>query len=56
MGARQKLNSINTVGALAAGGIVGALTGSWLVFIVTVGVLVCAAISAGDIRPKSRRR
>ncbi len=56
MGARQKLNSLNAAGAIVVGGIVGALTGSWLVFFVTAGALFSAALYAGDIRPGGRRR
>ena len=56
MGARQKRNAASTTGALAVGGLVGALTGSWLVFVVTAGALIGAALCAGDIRPSSRRR
>jgi hypothetical protein len=56
VGARQKLNSINVAGAVVAGGIVGVLTGSWLVFFVTAGALFSAALYAGGIRPGGRRR
>ena len=56
MGARQKLNAASAAGALAVGGLVGALTGSWLVFFVTAGLLIGASLYAGDIRPGGRRR
>lgn len=56
MGARQKLNAANATGALVVGGLVGALTGSWLVFVVTAGALMGAALCAGEIRPTGRRR
>jgi hypothetical protein len=55
MGARQRLNAASATGALAVGGLVGALTGSWLVFFVTAGALIGAAICAGDIRSGGRR-
>lgn len=56
MGARRKLNAASTTGALAVGGLVGALTGSWLVFVVTTGALIGLSLYAGDIRPDGRRR
>jgi hypothetical protein len=56
MGARQKLNAASATGALAVGGLVGALSGSWLVFVVTAGVLIGASFCAGATRPRGRRR
>jgi hypothetical protein len=55
MGARQKLNAASTTGAIVVGGVVGALTGSWLVFFIATGVLLGAALCSGDIRPTGRR-
>lgn len=56
MGARQKLNAASATGALVVGGLVGALTGSWLAFLVTASALMGVSLCAGDIRPRSRRR
>jgi len=56
MGARQKLNAANTTGAFVIGGLVGALSGSWLVFFVTTGILIGTSLCAGDIRTGGRRR
>jgi hypothetical protein len=55
-GARQKPNATSATGALAVGGLVGAMTGSWLAFFVTAGVLLGVSLYAGDIRPGGRRR
>ena len=56
LAARQKLNSIYFCGSVAVAGIIGGLTGSWIVFIVTAGVLIACSLSDGGIRPNKRRR
>lgn len=54
MGARQKLNTVSTAGALVIGGLIGTLAKSWPVFLLTTGVLLGAAMYAGDIRLTGR--
>jgi hypothetical protein len=54
MGARQKLNSHHVAGAIAVAGIIGLLTGSWLVAAAVGAVAVGIAIHSGDIRLKGR--
>ena len=56
MGARQKLNEAHLTGSAILAGVTGLATGSWLVFIATLVVLVALGIHAGRIRPDSRRR
>jgi hypothetical protein len=55
MGARQKLNTHYMAGAVGAAGLLGLLTGSWIVAAVVGTLAVGLAISAGDIRLKGRR-
>jgi len=54
MGARQKLNDAHVNGALIAAGVLGLMTGSWVIFIIAGAALIGAATCNGDIRPKSR--
>ena len=54
MGARQKLNSHHIAGAIGVAGIIGLLTGSWLVAAVVGALAVGMAIHTGDIRLKGR--
>jgi len=53
--ARDKLNSSHVIGVVAFAAILGAMTGSWLVFLLTAGILTYLAINSGDIRLKGRR-
>ena len=55
MGARQKLNSVHFAGAIGAAGIVGLITGSWIVAAVVGTLAVGMALGAGDIRLKGRK-
>lgn len=50
MGARTTLNGIYVTGALAGAAIFGAMTESWLVFVISLGVLVGMKIHSGAIR------
>jgi len=57
MGARQKLNAAYFHGSLLLAAVVGGLAQSWLVFFITVAVLLGLNLYAREIRPsKSRRR
>jgi 1,4-dihydroxy-2-naphthoate octaprenyltransferase len=56
MGARQKLNSAYFIGAFALAVLVGLATQSWVVFLVTLAVLVASQVYTGQIRPDRRRR
>ena len=55
MGARQKLNEAHVNGALIAAGVLGLMTGSWVIFIIAGAALIGAATSNGDIRSRSYR-
>ena len=55
MGAREKLNSTHLVGAVGAAGLLGLVTGSWVLAVLAGAVLVGAAIHSGDVRFKGRR-
>ena len=55
MGAREKLNTTHIVGALGAAGLLGMVTGSWILAVFAGAVLVGAAIHSGDVRFKRRR-
>ena len=50
VGAREKLNSAAVLGALIVASLVGGLTSSWLMFLLTGGVLLSLAFYGGDIR------
>lgn len=54
MGARTTLNGIYVAGTLAVAAIFGAMTESWLVFVISLGVLVGMKIHSGAIRVQTR--
>ena len=57
MGARKKLNEFNVLSSLGAAGVLGILTGSWTVFLITGAILIAAGVYNGDIRPdKGKQR
>jgi hypothetical protein len=56
MGARTTLNSIYVNASLILAAIVGYVTGSWIVFVVSLVSLVAANLHAGRIRPRGRGR
>lgn len=55
MGAREKLNNNHIVGAVSVAGVLGLVTGSWLLAVLAGAMLVGAAIHSGDVRFKGRR-
>ena len=50
MGAKHKLNAAYTGGALLVAGLLGWLTGSWVVFLVALAVLLALSCYTGDLR------
>lgn len=48
--ARHKLNGSHVHGALIIAALLGAMSGSWLVFLITGGVLMATSIHSGAIR------
>ena len=56
MGARTTLNGIYVTWALAVAALLGAVTESWMVFLISAGVIVYTKIKSGAIRPNKRRR
>lgn len=50
MGAKAKLNAAYFHGAVVVAGILGWMAGSWIVFLIALGVLLVASITAGEIR------
>ncbi len=52
MGAREKLNSAYIGGSLLIAAIVGAVTDSWFVFMLTAAILLALNVHSGDIRPR----
>jgi hypothetical protein len=56
LGARTKLNSVYVCGSLAIAAIIGAVAGSWIVFVIVAAVLIGCSVSDGGIRPNRRRR
>jgi hypothetical protein len=56
MGARATLNSIYVNLSLVLAAVVGYVTGSWIVFVVSLIVLVAVNVHAGRIRPRGNRR
>ncbi|WP_075093705.1 hypothetical protein [Planctomyces sp. SH-PL14] len=55
MSARQKLNNAHVNGVLIAAAVVGAVTGSWAVFLITAIIGVAMALHSGGIRLRSGR-
>jgi len=55
LNARTKLNEAAIVMAVVIGSLVGIVTGSWLMFWLTVGGLVVAALCRNDIRISPQR-
>jgi len=56
LGARQKLNNVNVLGALGAAGLIGLLAQSWIVFTIVGVALIAAGLHSGDIRPTKDKR
>lgn len=56
VGVRKKLNAANVNGALLVAGIIGSLTGSWVIFGVALAGLLISGVLGGDIRPGGGRR
>ena len=50
MSARHKLNASYLTGSAGVAALFGAITGSWLVFVVTFGMLAALDIHAGNVR------
>ena len=50
MSARHKLNSAYLTGSAIIAAILGAMAGSWLVFVVTFAMLAALDMHAGNIR------
>ena len=48
--AKQKLNGSYVHGALIIAGVLGAISGSWTIFLIAAGVLVATSIHDGSIR------
>ena len=55
MGAREKLNEAYVMGSLFLAAVAGAISGSWMVFIIAAAILLGLNLHAGDIRPRKRR-
>lgn len=56
MGARTTLNGVHVTWALAVSALFGAVTDSWLVFVISAGVIVYTKVQSGAIRPNKRRK
>jgi hypothetical protein len=56
MGARTTLNSVYLMGALFVAAILGGATGSWVIFAVSLAIIVGVSLHAGRIRPGRRGR
>lgn len=58
MGARKKINRAYFNGCARVAGVIGAVSGSWVVFGVAMAAALTLAIYSGDIRlsPRNRRR
>jgi hypothetical protein len=55
MNARNKLNTAYFLGSLILASIVGWLTGSWLLMLIGLAVLVGVNVNNGQIRGSKRR-
>jgi hypothetical protein len=56
MGARQKLNRAYINGTLLTSGALGAMTGSWTVFVLSAAGLIVANLWNNEIRLKQKPR
>jgi hypothetical protein len=56
MGARTRLNQIYIFGCIGIAALIGALSGSWAIFLIAVAITVAACVHAGDIRPRPGSR
>ncbi len=56
MGARTKLNNVHVGGSIVLAGLVGIVTGSWLIFAVTGATLIASGVYLGNIRPNGKKR
>ncbi len=54
MGARQKLNQAHVNGALVIAALVGAVTQSWVVFVLAALLAAGTSVYGGGIRPRLR--
>jgi hypothetical protein len=54
MSARQDLNRFHVLGSFGLAAIAGVLTGSWLVFVVVMAILIAISLFTGEIRPRRR--
>ena len=48
--ARHKLNGSYVHGALVIAGLLGMISGSWIIFLVVAGILIATSIHDGSIR------
>jgi len=55
MGARTKLNEIHAIIAVSLAAVLGLAINSWIVFGVTLGVLIAVKVHSGAIRTRDRR-
>ena len=51
---RDKLNSFHLMGAIGLAGIIAAVSGSWLLFLLVGAALVAASVLTGEVRPPRR--
>lgn len=56
MGARNKLNGVYVIGCFIIAGILGLLTGSGGIFVLSAVVLVVCSVVSGDIRFETNSR
>ncbi|NQV26637.1 MAG: hypothetical protein HQ518_19955 [Rhodopirellula sp.] len=54
--ARNKLNAAYIHGSLMIAGLIGAIGGSWNVFILVAAVLTATSVLGGEIRLKQQNR
>jgi hypothetical protein len=55
MGARKKLNEIHAIIAVVIAAVLGSVTDSWIVFGLTLAVVMGAKVYSGAIRTRIRR-
>jgi hypothetical protein len=56
MNARTKLNVAAANGCLLLAALAGAMTGSWIVFLLALAALIAGGLAGGDIRIRPRAR
>jgi hypothetical protein len=53
---RDKLNASHAAGAIGVAAVIGAITQSWLLFLLIAGALIAVSVATGEIRLPNQRK